>query len=69
MEQDKKISGIADQISPIEEDQLGKISGGFATINANIQTASERGTNTNNAVGCQCTNTNNAVGCSCSIQS
>jgi hypothetical protein len=70
MAQEKKLSEIANKVTPVEEDQQGKLSGGFAAFASNAADFSGGGgsnSNTNNAVSCSCscTNTNNATGCSC----
>jgi hypothetical protein len=69
MEHKNKLSDIAGKITPVEEDQQGKLVGGFASFASNTS-LSQVVTNTNNASSCSCsgsgTNTNNASSCSCS---
>jgi hypothetical protein len=69
MEQKKGLAGIAGKVTPVEEDQQGKLSGGFASFATAAvgKVGVGSNSNTNNAVSCSCscTNTNNATGCSC----
>jgi hypothetical protein len=56
MEQNNKLADLAGKVTPIEEDQQGKLTGGFATF-ADPPTGDTLGgtnTNTNNVAGCTC---------------
>jgi hypothetical protein len=62
MVQKKKLASLASKILPVEENQQGKLMGGFSAFSTSAAAAGI-GTNTNTNSN---TNTNAGVGCSCS---
>lgn len=60
MVQKKKLESLASKIQPVEENQQGKLMGGFSAFSATAS-GSRTATNTNTN-----TNTNSGTGCSCS---
>lgn len=66
MEQKNKLADLAGKITPLEEDQQGKLTGGFAAFADPPVTSTEvdSNSNTNNVSACSCScTTNSAAGC------